>query len=172
MPRVGKSTLAKMFLERDKISWMPLDIIRGALNSMVPELGIQEGEHWWLSHHEKFFPFLRKLIHRINESKLSYTLEGDSFLPGQAKELMEKYGVKACFLGVSKLSVETLTIFKGIDDGWLDELLPEKLAELPGWIVQKSYEYKLECEKYGIKYFDVSDNHEEAIENAYSFLKN
>lgn len=167
---MGKSTLAKMILERNKISWMPLDIIRGALHSMSPGLGIKEGENWWIGHHEKFFPFIKKLVHRINESKISYTLEGDSFLPEHADYLTKKYGIKACFLGTSKLEVDTLKNFKGVADDWTEDLSEDKLAKLPNWIIEKSKEYKTECEKYNIKYFDVSSDYSKTLEEAYEYL--
>lgn len=170
MPRVGKSTLAKMILERNKISWIPLDIIRGALHSMSPNLGIKEGKDWWIGHHEKFFPFVKKLIHRINESNISYTLEGDSFLPEHAGFLTKKYGIKACFLGVSKLELDTLANFKGVTDYWLKDLPKEKLVNLSHWIIEKSKEYNMECEKYGIKYFDVSSDYSKTLEEAYEYL--
>jgi hypothetical protein len=170
MPRVGKSTLAKMVLERNKISWMPLDIIRGALHSMSPDLGIKEGENWWTGHHEKFFPFIKKLVHRINESNISYTLEGDSFLPEHADYLIQKFGVGACFLGTSKLELDTLKKFKGAADQWTEDLSEEELMKLPDWIIEKSREYKAECEKHGIKYFDVSSNYSKTLEEAYEYL--
>jgi len=170
MPRVGKSTLAQMILERNKISWMPLDTVREALHAVSPTLGIQEGDDWWVGHHEKFFPFLRELVDSIQIARMSYTLEGDSFTPTHAEELSKKFQVKACFLGASKLDVEILTTHKGAGDPWLDTVSEEKLNSLPGWIMKKSEEYKSECEKYGVKYFDVSLDHKKTLEDAYEYL--
>lgn len=167
---MGKSTLAKLVLEKEKISWMPLDIIRGALSSMSPELGIQEGKNWWIGHHEKFFPFLQKLIHRIVESDLSYVLEGDSFLPKHVERLKEKFPIRACFLGASRLDIDVLTKHKGVNDYWLGELSEEDLKELPDWIVKKSSEYEISCKELGIKYFDVSLDHKQAIDDAFQYL--
>lgn len=170
MPRVGKSTLAKMILERKNISWMPLDIVRGALNSMVPNLGIKTGEDWWEGHHEKFFPFIKKLIHRIKQSDMPYVLEGDSFTPIQADTLIKEFGVKVCFLGTSKIDTTILKNLKGVGDDWISDISKEELEKLPGWIIKKSQEYKQECENIGIKYFDVSTDHTQVLEDAYNFL--
>ena len=167
---MGKSTLAQMILERNKISWMPLDIVREALHNVSPHLGIKEGKNWWINHHEKFFPFLKELVQDINASQIIYTLEGDSFLPMHADQLIKYFGIRACFLGASKINVDTLKTFKGGGDYWLDELSEKELADLPNWIIKKSEEYRLECEKYGIRYFDVSFNHRQTLEEAYEYL--
>lgn len=170
MPRVGKTTLAQMILERDKISWIPLDVVREALHASVPSLKIQEGKDWWVGHHDKFFPFLRELIDSFVITRRSYVLEGDSFTPQQAYAIMKEFGIKTCFLGTSKLDVETLKTFKGAGDFWTDTLSKEDLDVLPSWIIDISQKYKLECENLGIKYFDVSLDHKQTLENAYEYL--
>jgi AAA+ ATPase superfamily predicted ATPase len=170
MPRVGKTTLAQTILERNKISWIPLDAVREALNASVPSLKIQEGKDWWVEHHEKFFPFLRELIDSLVITKNHYVLEGDSFIPKQASNLMQEFEIKTCFLGTSKLEAETLKTFKGAGDFWTDNLPKEELEVLPGWIMDFSQKYRLECENLGIKYFDVSLDYKQALEDAYEYL--
>jgi hypothetical protein len=167
MPRVGKSTLAKMILERDGISWMPLDTIREMLNKTVPERSIMAGSDWWPSHHKKFFPFLRELV-RVSET--SFTYEGDSFLPHHAAQLASESGVRTCFLGVSHLDVTTMKDHPGLND-WVQDLSEEELTKLPDWIVSQSLQYEAECKKLGVQYFDVSGSgRETAIEKAYAYL--
>ncbi len=170
MPRVGKSTLAQMILERNKISWMPLDTVREALGVVSKNLGIYDGDEWWASHHEKFFPFLKELVKSTQIARMSYVLEGDSFFPEHIDRLSKEFTIKGCFLGVSNLNVDILKKHKGAGDPWLDTITEEKLNSLPSWIMGKSQEYKKECEKYGIKYFDVSENHKQTLEEAYRYL--
>lgn len=170
MPRVGKSTLAQILLERDNVPWIPLDKIREAIRDAAPQLGITDGKDWWIQHHEKFYPFVRGLIRAMATSEIPYTFEGDSFLPRHADALVKEFNVRACFLGASRLDLDTLKTHRG-NQYWLDDLSEKELSDLPGWIVTRSAEYKDECATLGIPYFDVSDGQQEALEKAYGYLK-
>lgn len=46
----------------------------------------------------------------------------------------------------------------------------EKQATLPQWIISVSSEFKVEAEKYQISYFDVAEDRDVQLENAYRYF--
>jgi hypothetical protein len=169
VPRVGKSTLSQKILETKKISWVSLDLIRQMLFKAAPELKLQEGENWWDTTPDKFYPFLKELVRDAMDSKVDHVFEGDTFFPKHIAELQKEFPVKACFLGTSHITLKTLKENPGIQN-WLDELPQEKLEAFPEWMMEKSKMFKEESERYNIPYFDTGVNHKEALEKAYHSL--
>ncbi|OGC58289.1 hypothetical protein A3A70_03300 [candidate division WWE3 bacterium RIFCSPLOWO2_01_FULL_42_11] len=167
-PRVGKSTLARILLKRKRFPYIASDAIFHMLKEAAPQLGVTDE----VSHEERaevFFPYLKRLVHHIQICENDYVIEGDCFLPKQAAALGQDHEVKSCFLGVSSMELETILQNRG-HNSWIDALSPEKLKELPNWIVDLSALFKGESQKYGVQYFDLSGDYSGVMEQAYEFL--
>lgn len=164
--RVGKSTLAKMLLTRKGISYIPADLLTHAVNDTYPDLGLRK--NGWDSIPDKFFPLLKNILLGIKFYEAGFTVEGDSFFPSHAKELMKEIEMKCCFLGTSNINLKDIRGHSFYD--WVGTRPEKEQQELPGWIIEKSNMFKEDCEKYGITYFDMAIEREKTLEAAYDFL--
>lgn len=172
-PRVGKSTLAKVILQRNKIAYVDADWVIHMLMFTAPQLGVKVFSDFNKSEFRKkavnFYPYLFQFI-KYNQSVVeNYVIEGDSFLPKHVSKLQKDFQVKSCFLGTSKLNPEIL-LNNPSKNNWIKKLTPQQLKDLCEWIIDMSYFLKKECFTYKITYFDVSKNYRGQIEKAYKYL--
>lgn len=174
VPRVGKSTLANLILERDKISYVDSDWIIHMLMHAAPQLGVkiysELNEHEFRNKAVNFYPFLYQFIKYNQPVAENYVIEGDSFLPEHVSKLQKEFQVKSCFLGLSNLKPETLKNNPSKNDWWINKMNAEQLINLCQWIQDMSAILKKECELYKIEYFDLAENHKEQMEKAYLYL--
>ena len=173
VPRVGKSTLAQILLERDKVSYVDTDWIISMLMFAAPQLGIKYAPEFnnteFIKKAENFFPYLYQFV-KYNQFVVDkYTVEGDSFLPKHIAKLQGEFSLKACFLGVSILKPETL-IQHTSKNNWIKDLTKEQLNKLCEWILSMSTFYRNESEIYKLPYFDLSTNWQKTLEKAYVHL--
>ena len=166
-PRVGKTTLARMIMERKHVPFVPADALTHALDQTYPQLGIRSGE--WADIPDKFFPFLKEFVRTSGWNLKDYTIEGDSFFPEHVKKLSEEFKIRSVFLGTSDTNLE---LIKGpaTHDDWVSELSEEKQKEMPAWFMSISEMFKKESEKYQIPYLDVALGREQILESAYKEL--
>ena len=162
-PRIGKTTLSKIILERNKIPYMPTDLIRGALYKFLnKDLGK------WQDRPEFFFPYLADFIRRIDkEYKHDYVIEGDIFLPEQIASL-EQSKIKCVFLGSSNITLDQIK--DNDSDSWVHTMDVTRQNDLPNFIMEKSNMFKEEANKYGFAYFDIYPDRNKALEAAYEYL--
>lgn len=174
VPRVGKSTLANLILERNKISYVDTDWIIHMFMFAAPQLGIKTFTEFnkdeFRSKAVNFYPFLYQFVKHNQPVVEKYVIEGDSFLPEHASLLQEEFHVKACFLGSSNLQPETLLNNPSKNDRWIKKLSPQQLSDLCKWVMDMSSFLEKECSRYKITYFDVVINYTEQIEKAYQYL--
>lgn len=168
--RTGKSALAHKILLDKKVSVISTDVIIGLLMDFIKRQDSSDTRSYIVKKAENFFPYLRKMIEvntvlGIND----YVYEGDIILPGHAASLAKEYKIKTCFLGFSHITVDQLGQYIG-NHQWLDELTEEKLNELPKRIMDDSKYIEEECDKYGSRYFDLSNDYDKQHELAYSYL--
>ena len=171
--RVGKSTLAQILLERDKVAYVDIDWIVSMLMHASPQLNIKYATEFsnsaFIEKANNFFPYLYQFIKYNQPVVDKYTIEGDSILPKQVHQLQKEFSIKACFLGVSTLKPETLYEYKS-KNNWIKVLTPEQIIALCNWSVSVSNYLQNECELYKIPYFDLSHDYHNALEKAYSSL--
>lgn len=167
--RTGKSNLANKILHNKKISVVSTDIIIGLVKDHVKK-DFSDPRPNFIQKAENFYPYLKEFI-RVNAilGIENYVYEGDIILPAQAALLAKEYELKACFLGFSKITVELLKKHIG-NHQWLDKLSTEELNDLPKKIMDTSKFIESECQKYDLKYFDLSIDYDKEHELAYKYL--
>ena len=166
-PRVGKSTLASMILERNNISALSTDVIRNLIDYSPTKVGIQDLEPKMQS--EAFFPYFLQLLKIIQNKYPNFVIEGDLFTPSQIASIKDQINLKCCFIGTSNISLADL---KKIDSklDWVSNLPSEQQAVLPARFIERSRITGEEATKYGFPYFDIYPDRDSALENAYRAL--
>lgn len=166
-PRVGKTTLAKLILERDGVPFMPADSVRDALDRTYPHLGMNsEG---WESIPDKLFPYLQELVRTVTWQLPRYVIEGDSFFPEHIRRIAETQDVRAVFIGASAIRLDEILAHEGYDD-WVGRMPAERQKGMPSWISDVSSRFQRKAAAAGIPYFDLSLGREQQLEAAYSAL--
>ena len=188
VPRTGKSTLASLILERDRIPCISTDVIRNLLDTAPTRLGITALEE--SERPETFFPFLLQFLKILQNRYPDYVVEGDIFTPEQVASVKERITLRCIFLGVSDTTVENLAktdprldwvsrlhedekakLSKAIVEGnWVARLPAEDQANVPDRLTRQSKEVKAGAEKHGFPYLDISPDREKALEEAYHAL--
>lgn len=174
VPRVGKSTLANLILERNKIAYIDTDWIVHMLMYASPKLGIKTFTEFnkdeFKNKTVNFYPFLYQFVKHNQPVVENYVIEGDSFLPEHVSALQKEFHTNACFLGSSDLQPKILLNNPCKNDWWIKKLSPKQLNDLCKWIMDMSGFLEKECGLYKITYFDISINYKEQIEKAYQYL--
>ncbi|MDP3724396.1 MAG: hypothetical protein Q8R11_02055 [bacterium] len=174
VPRVGKSTLAELILERKRIAYVDTDWIIRMFMYAAPQLGVKVytelNEHEFRNKAINFYPFLYQFVKYNQPVVEKYVIEGDSFLPEHISALQEDFRVRACFLGTSNLQPEILLNNPSKNDWWIKKLSPQQLSDLCKWVMDMSSFLEKECRLYNITYFDLAKNHREQLEKAYQYL--
>lgn len=165
--RVGKSTLASLILERNKISVISTDVVRNLLVSGPTKLNILEFSERERS--DMFFPYFFQFLKILQNRYPDYVVEGDIFTAEQVVSMQERLGLTCCFLGTSSITVDDL-INKDPHPNWVSKLPAEQQVDIPQRLVKLSEEFEAEAKKYGFPYFDIYPDRHGALESAYKSL--
>lgn len=166
-PRVGKSTLSSLILERNKISILSTDVIRNLIDFAPSKVGINDLPVEEKS--EAFFPYFLQLLKILQNKYSDYVIEGDLFTPEQLSSIQERIQFKCCFFGTSNITLEDLKKIKAEHD-WVSKFPEEEQKKLPQQFIKRSEVTKTEAEKYNFPYFDIYPDRNKAIEAAYDCL--
>lgn len=176
VPRIGKSTLANLLLEKDKIAYVDADWIIHMLMCAAPQVGVKTytdfNLHEFKNKADNFYPFLYQFIKHNQPVVDKYAIEGDSFFPEHVAKLQKEFSVRTCFLGTSNLEPKILLNNPSKNDWWIKKMSPQKLTDLCKWIVEMSKFIEKECNLHDIAYFDLAQNHREQIQKARQYLLN
>lgn len=171
--RVGKSTLAKMILKKDQISYAPTDALFHMVQNAAPETGMHERDGF-PNKADRFYPFLKNFILHAHWGVGDYLIEGDTIHPQQVYKLSQdadakNVPIKSCFLGLSKTSAQELKKYAGYNN-WIGSKTDQQLEQIAKTTMELSNYMKEECQKYGYQYFDLSGDYHANLEKAYSYL--
>lgn len=167
-PRVGKSKLTEKILDKNKISWVSTD----SLWHMILRADPQFAGHHFPDNDRKieiFAPYLREFINCIQYETDDYLIEGDKISPKDIARLSREFRIKAIFLGFSKITLDQL-LNNVHQNNWLDRKPQKEIENLPQIIIKRSEQIKKECQKYKIKYIDMSGNYDQNLNKAYRYL--
>ncbi|MGW0519463.1 hypothetical protein [Crossiella sp. NPDC003009] len=170
-PRVGKSTLARMLLERDGFPGCPTDALVSMLQHAAPQHGVRHGTHPDKAEAAQPFliEFLRALADGLDESDPldGYVVEGDIVTPAAATAAAALgLPVAAVFLGNSALTEAGL---RAAPD-WLDGADDAAYHRIATWVVDRSHALRAACAAEGHHYVELGAGFEQGLERAYSVL--
>jgi hypothetical protein len=172
--RSGKTLLSRRAVSEKGVPYFPLDALFGGLANGAPQLGVVY-EQPFIERAEKMWPVAKPLLGFFLHEERDFLIEGDSILPSQVHELLEeRSSVKSCFIGYAELSKEEkLALVRTYHQGkvdWTKNISDEEMLDLVDQMIEFSKYLKAECEKYEIKYFDISHDFESPREQAFQYL--
>jgi len=173
--RSGKSMLSKKLVSEKQIPYISTDRIISMLQRGIPDVGINHNQKI-IPKSIKLWPFIKPFCKSLIKHEPHYLVEGDSLLPKFITELIDTYkkGVKVCFVGYTSISIENklkeIRKFGGQKGDWTLELTDEKILRGIKDMISYSKYLKSECNKYNIKYFDVSINFPKKMDDIFNYL--
>ena len=159
--------MAQKIVERDGLPFISTDSVVHMINDSLPGLNIMEGGYNQIP--ANFYPFLKALIKYTQYAVKDYVIEGDAFFPRQVNELNKEFKIRTCFLGFSHVTLRDIQEDIG-HNNWIDDLAEKELHTLPDRIIEASSMLKSECEKYDLRYIDLTGNYLTNLEKAYRYL--
>ena len=173
-PRSGKTLLSKRMLVEKHIPYFPIDALIGTLTEGLPELEITHKQPF-ITKSERLWKLTKHLFDFFLINEEEYLIEGDAILPSQVKKLVDEgKNIRACFVGYTKLNPEEkLKSLRKYGDGkkdWTNNQTDETMLLILERTIDYSKYIKGECEKYGIKFFDVSSDFEKVCDQVFDYM--
>jgi hypothetical protein len=173
--RSGKTLVARKILADKQIPYLSLDWLMMGFNDGIPEYGIHH-LLWPNEIAEKMEPFLRGVLGSMLVEGMDYVVEGEAMRPRWVAELTAEYAdkIRAVFIGYTEIDIEDkVALVKQHADretDWLTSEPDEYIRDHIGNMIAYSKTIKAECERYGLSYFDTSDDFSGAIAAAMGVL--
>ena len=170
-PRVGKTLLAERVAQDSRASWISTDVLTTVIRVGVPDLTrIDWGNVDTITAHtERFFPYLERFIWGVTSLRAPYVIEGVDFLPAQAAQLAQRFGVRSVFLGDSEMTAARLQANLGRQP-WLAGASPERFQEMADHVVAHTTLVKRECARLGLRFVDMAGDFEQRLREAAALL--
>jgi hypothetical protein len=169
-PRVGKSQLMQKLVIRKPMPSFSCDFLYD-LEQVKKLEGFGNADI--LNKGRLFLPTLKELLINVSLRSKDCAIEGEVILPEFIPELMEKYDIKCCFLGLSEAKLDNI-ITHGSFFNWprykLNNNLGHEVATLAERTVSRSKTIQIEAEKYKLPYFDLVNNYGVESESALESL--
>lgn len=165
--RSGKSTLRKKVLQKYGLNGFCTDSLVSMLMHAHPELGISF-EMEKLEVKEKY---VTGLLQYLNDSPV--LLEGIGISAKNWPEYknyedIAMIGIGNCGISAAE-KMQNIRKFPSYNE-WAANLEDEKLYKLCERLIDHSIQTKIECEKFGIRFFDTSNNFDKVIEAAADYV--
>lgn len=176
--RSGKSIISRRLLVEKQVPYFPLDVLISSIEDVRNDLGIFHGQDFIQKASQLWKHSITKnLFEHLALYESNYLVEGDCILPEQIHEIQQKFTdsqLRVCFIGYPELtSVEKLSIIRKYNDNlddWTVKYDDKKMLEYIDEMIEYSKYLKSECEKYNIKFFNVSENFNETQDEIFNFL--
>ena len=170
-PRAGKTTLSRKIIERfPRYTHYKMDSIKRA----VFDIFYPGNSDWHVAS-----KIVSRIIKKIVDDNKQESTQNELFIfdtphlyPEDLKDF-DKNEYLIVFIGYTEISVKEKTeeILKyDKDTCWTQKLDREKLEELVKGNIEFSKEIRSQCRKYGLKYFDMSNNLPRTIERVKAFI--
>jgi hypothetical protein len=174
--RSGKTSLARLLLQRRHVPFLSVDVLKMALHDALPAaFPGPDRPHQDLA--EAIRPILCGIaVHTVSQG-LEYCLEGDLLIPGDVAGLARLHPgrVRACFLGYPTISTaEKLNLiesFPGRPNDWVNRDLSRsgKIAHIERMKLL-GQEFERSCRAARVPFVDTSHAFGESLELAYRWL--
>ena len=164
-------------MQRINIPYLSLDWLVMGFTNGIPEYGI----------HDKLFPheiadrlwdFLCAMCESMLWSGADCIIEGEAILPHLINPLLEDHpdDIKICFMGYTDVDVDekvrTIKTYGGGPGDWLVDESDEYVYDHVKNMIAHSLLVREGCGRYGLRYFDTSDDFLDTIDRVVDYLIN
>lgn len=180
--RAGKTTTSKMLKEKykeynllhsDSVKW---GIIRGQGKEEYYETYIDEQKEF--EHSEMYQRILLEIFKSLcdknkDKNRYPYILESGQLSPALVNELINFDNTCVVCLGLGDFDVEdviNLCRKHDVPDDWSYNMPYEDLKSHAEKWIETNEEFKKDCPKYGIKYFDTTKDREKVLNEVVDFI--
>lgn len=180
--RAGKTTTSKMLKEKykeynllhsDSVKW---GIIRGQGKEEYYETHIDEQKEF--EHSEMYQRILLEIFKSLcdknkDKNRYPYILESGQLSPALVNELINFDNTCVVCLGLGDFDVEdviNLCREHDVPDDWSYNIPYEDLKSHAKKWIETNEEFKKDCSKYGIKYFDTTKDREKILNEVVDFI--
>jgi hypothetical protein len=166
--RVGKSTLAKLVLQRQCIASISTDALTSPIGHLIPETklwGCTPQEEW----EDRAYPFIRRFLKTIQYDYPDFLLEGAPLSPRIINRLSQKFELKAVIVGNTHITPSNLIQHMGTNI-WIKTLNRQDLSHTAQQIIDHSLSLKDQTRHFNYPYIDLSDDFKRQLELAYKAL--
>ena len=168
--RSGKTMIAEKISKQKGIPYLSLDWLIMGFTNGIPEYGI----------HDKLMPdeialrswnFLQAMFESMIWCEVDCIIEGEAILPDLIKELSKKHPgkLKICFIGYTDISVDEkvdeIKKFSNRKSDWLIDKSDKYIKEHVKNMIYYSRKIKKSCEENNVRYFDISKNFTDVIDD-------
>ena len=173
--RTGKGILSRRILAEMGLPFLSLDVLKMGLTRGVPEYpidpdagGVQVAERLW--------PLVREMSISMLHEGIDYVFEGE-LLPRDVAALQDAYPVQVqvCFLGYSTITpnqkMHEIRTHAGHPNDWPREYSDADLLAIIEREIAFSQYLKAECEKYHIRYFDLSHHFMPVMDEVMTYFR-
>lgn len=149
--------MAERFCRDRGMGWLSMDIVRSVARSVSPELarvdvGVGSDPRVEAEAMRSTFELVTRMSSRLADS---YLLEGVGFMPNAVAGLPNSIDRRACFVGMSSVTLEDIDTHAGLND-WHRGLPEDDAARLSEWIVDWSQLIERDCQELGMPYVDLA----------------
>ena len=156
-PRAGKTKIADAYGRARGVGWMSFDIVRSVARSVSVDLGrveVNVGSDPRIES-EAMRPTFELVTRMSSRLASNYLVEGVAFMPRHVAGLPNSIERRACFVGLSSVTLQDIDEHAGGND-WHRGLAPYEAARLPAWIIEWSNIIREDCEEHGLSFVDLS----------------
>ena len=158
-----------------QIPYLSLDWLVMGFTNGIPEYGIHD-KLWPDEIAKKIWDYLEAMLESMIWSGAEVIIEGEAVLPKQISKFSRKHPdqIKICYLGYSNITIEQKVkeVYQysiGKND-WLTKESPEYVEDHTANMITYSKRIEKACKKYGLNYFDTSDNFEGTLDKVMEYL--
>ena len=163
-PRVGKTTAAALVGRALGCGWTSLDVIRGLVGRLVPEMAAAVGVGIPPAREaELFFPHFEHAAGGVFYLHGTHVLEGVGFMPRDVPRLGSWIGRSAIFLGARRFDLDVARQHAG-RNRWIDDVSDDERALVQPWIESWSRDVEAQCADVGIPYVDIGAGFDDAMQ--------
>ncbi len=175
-PRSGKTIITRRFRAQTGIPYFCLYYLMMGFTKGLPDHGV-DAEDDERKVAELLWPVVKPLATALVEDEVDYMIEGVQLLPRHARELrdnLDKY-IRPCFLGFAEVDtrekLRQIRCFGYDPDDWFRDFDEERAIREIERLKVFSVNLRDECREYDLKYFEVSTDIEQTIQEVIQYLR-
>ena len=155
----GKSTFAKIFLDKARYNHIPLDYFASAFKHKLSDVGITSNVVIDMNSSQKYADYLSRVIEIIDCHDELFILDSAHIMPKDIVKYLDRDKWDIYYLGYSNISSkDKFDLIRKYDSSsdWTYKRSDDDLINTLDKLIDLSKEIEKECLEYDIKYIDTS----------------